>query len=65
MAWTQSDLDKLDKAIGSGRLRVQYSDSVVEYRSLDDMLRVRSMMVGKLGNKGKTRVSPRYSKDVE
>lgn len=65
MAWTQTDLDKLDKAIASGRMRVQFSDRTVEYRSIDEMLRVRSMIVGNLDSSKKTRVSPRYSKDVE
>lgn len=65
MAWTQTDLDKLNKAIASGKTRVQFSDRTVEYRSLDEMLRVRSMIVGEVGKSKTTRVSPRYSKDVE
>lgn len=45
MAWTQSDLDSLDKAIRSGALTVRRADgSQVQYRSLDEMLRIRAEM---------------------
>lgn len=39
-ALTQSDVDKLERAIVTGALRVSYSSGSVEYRSLDEMMRV-------------------------
>ncbi|WP_428673691.1 phage head-tail joining protein [Reyranella sp.] len=38
-ALTQSDVDKLERAIATGALRVSYSSGSVEYRSLDEMMR--------------------------
>lgn len=38
MAFTQSDIDALEEAIGTGARRVRYSDgSEVEYRTLAEM----------------------------
>lgn len=38
MAWTQSDLDKLDAAIVNGRKRVTFADGrSIEYHSLDEI----------------------------
>lgn len=48
MAFTQAQLDALDEAIASGELRVQYSDKAVQYRSLDEMLKLRTLMAGEL-----------------
>jgi hypothetical protein len=47
--WTTADLVALDKAIALGALRVQYTDFTAEYRSLDEMLRLRDLMRGELG----------------
>lgn len=41
-ALTQSDVDKLKRAIASGVKRVQYSSGMVEYNSVDDMLKALS-----------------------
>lgn len=42
---TQSDLDRLNRAINSGALRVRDHDgSEVQYRTLDEMLRARDAM---------------------
>lgn len=49
MAWTQADLDALDKAIKSGARRVRRGDRDVEYRDLGEMLRVREMIRADLG----------------
>ena len=65
MAWTQSDLDKLDAAIASGYRRVQFKDRTVEYRDTDQMLKARKLIVADLSGKKKvTTVSPIYDKDV-
>lgn len=41
---TQADLDALNASINEGIRRVQYADRSVEYRSLDEMLRIRTQM---------------------
>ena len=49
MAWSQSDLTALEAAIKDGVQSVKYSDKTVEYRSLDDMLKLRNLMRSELG----------------
>lgn len=44
MAWSQTDLDKLEAAIAAGVRRVKYSDKEVEYQSVDDMLKARDLI---------------------
>ena len=44
MAWTQTDLDKLDSAIAKGVRSVQYTSGTVTYHSLAEMLRLREVM---------------------
>ena len=41
----QTMLDTLDRAIFSGTRRVQFSDRLVEYGSVDDMRKARADMV--------------------
>ncbi len=48
MAWTQTDLDALNKAIANGVMSVRYADRSVQYRSLDEMLKVRALMTDEL-----------------
>lgn len=49
MAWTQNDLDNLDRAIATGATRVELpSVGVVTYRSLSEMREVRAMIQSKL-----------------
>lgn len=48
-AWTQEDLDELEKAIAMGALRVRYQDNDVTYRSLAEMERIRGRMRESLG----------------
>jgi len=47
--WTQKDLDALNLAIASGARKVKYTDKEIEYRSLDDMLRIRKIILEALG----------------
>jgi len=49
MAFTQDQLDALDAAIASGTKRVKYADKEVEYQSLEQMLRIRGLMIDELG----------------
>lgn len=50
-SFTQTDLDALDEAIKSGALTVKYRDKEVTYRSLNDLMRLRDFIAGKLGQK--------------
>jgi hypothetical protein len=48
MAWTIEQLNALDAAIAEGALTVKYADKSVTYRSLDEMLRIRALIVAAL-----------------
>jgi hypothetical protein len=55
----------LSDAIASGALKVHYGDKTVEYRSLDDMLRIQKIMCDQLfpsQNKNNGRVYSAFSK---
>ncbi len=41
MAWTQSDLDAVERAIASGERTVSYSDKTVTYRDMDELFKAR------------------------
>jgi hypothetical protein len=47
--FTVARLEALEAAIADGVTTVKYSDKEVTYRSLDEMLKVRKLMMGKLG----------------
>jgi len=47
--FTQEQFDALSKAIAQGTLVVEYGDKKVTYRSLTEMLRIRSLIAGELG----------------
>ena len=49
MAWTQSDLDELEKSIKAGTLRVRFADREVIYRTLEEMLKIRDLIKRELG----------------
>lgn len=49
MPWTFADLDALDEALMSGAQSVAYESKSVTYRSVDDMLRLRTLMRIELG----------------
>ena len=46
MAFVQADLDKLDQAIvdGRGAQSISFAEQSVTFRSVDDMLKLRSLM---------------------
>ncbi len=48
MAFTQADIDTLDRAIASGTLKVKYDWGEVEYRSLEDLQQARRMISAEL-----------------
>lgn len=54
MAWTQSDLDRIDAAISNGTSSVTFSDGrSVKYNSVSDLMRARQLIQRTLsGSKG-------------
>lgn len=55
MAATQADLDALEDAINSGALMVRFADRQVQYRSLDDMMRILARMRAEVTGTAPTR----------
>ena len=51
--FTLAQLASLEEAIAKGILIVKYSDKTVEYRSLNEMLKIRSLMRKCLGLESK------------
>jgi len=66
MAWTATDLDEIEKAIKTGTLRVKYSDREVQYRSLDEMLKIRDLIAKEVAEAGSKplRKLAQYSKGL-
>lgn len=66
MAYSQEDLDNIKAAIASGERRVRLADKEVEYRSVAEMLAVKSLIENELtGNKlGRRRAYADFSKGV-
>lgn len=67
MAWTETELAALNKAIANGVLSVRYADRTVQYRTLEEMLKLRTMMMDELGLPGATRAAVKhlsYSKGI-
>lgn len=53
-SWTTKDLEALEAAIAKGVQRVKYTDKEIEYRSLDDMFKLRDRIKKELGLKSNT-----------
>ena len=73
VAITQENLDALEQAIVEGVKTVKYSDKEVEYRSLDELFKIRDFMRKKLcldksnakkGLFGGRRINGRHSKGL-
>lgn len=47
--FTQESLTRLEQAISEGVMTVRYTDKTVEYRSLSEMIQIRTMMRKELG----------------
>jgi hypothetical protein len=66
MAFTQADIDAVDRAIATGELKVRLSAPggsyrEVEYRSMDDLIKARTLMLGNATTSdGVSRRVPRY-----
>jgi hypothetical protein len=48
MAFTQSDVDALDRAIAAGELEVENNGRRVKYRSIAELLKARELMIGEV-----------------
>lgn len=49
MAWTQTDLDRINRAIATGELTVRMADGkLVTYRSIMELERARALIKGEL-----------------
>jgi len=59
MAYTQSDLDRLQKAMSNGILRTKFGEREVTYRSLDEMRALERQIKKELG---RTRATQHYPK---
>lgn len=65
MAFTQLDIDALDRAIASGELTVRHGDRLVTYRSVDELLRARSAIAAEIVSTSvTTRAYPRWQQAV-
>lgn len=49
MAYTMEQYSALQAAIAEGALTVRYADKSVQYRSLDEMIRILKLMATELG----------------
>lgn len=55
-------LDALEKSIYEGVLKVEYGDKKVEYRSLNEMVRIKDMLKAELGQGKPRRTYASFSK---
>ena len=63
MAFIQSDLDTLERAIARGVLRVRYGDHEVIYHSMKEMLEARDVIKRALQqSKGPTKTFAQFTK---
>lgn len=44
MAFTQQDLDSVNRAIATGELEVKYDGKEVKFRSMDDLIKARDLI---------------------
>lgn len=63
MAFTQDDLDRLDRAVASGELQVRIQDRMVTYRSLDELLRARRAVRQALSGRRSSHALADFSSD--
>lgn len=61
MAFTQTDLDAVDRAIASGELTVRTGDRMVTYRSMAELKEARATIVSALAvQAGTSAIYPRH-----
>jgi len=52
MAYTEADLNAIRLAIAEGALIVQYGDKRIQYRSLEDLLKIEQIVAGQVVTEG-------------
>ena len=57
MAFTQTQLDALDEAIGTGELEVEYEGRRIRYRSISELMQARSHVAAMLAQAANTYTS--------
>lgn len=55
MSFTANDLAAIEAAIASGELKVAFKDREVVYRSMNDLIKARDLIMGTLAVPKKTR----------
>ena len=60
MAYSQADLDSLDKAIASGALSLELAGRRITYRSVDQLLAARAHVAGELAKANAPRRGSAY-----
>lgn len=68
MAWTAADLEAIEKSIKNGTSRVRYADREITYRSLEELLQLRTIIQAELGvvtNGGIRHHYPAFSKGIQ
>lgn len=61
MAFTSTDLDRIERAIATGELTVTVDGETVTYRSVSDLTKARDMIRGALESSGQIAARPRVS----
>ncbi len=59
MAFTQTDLDNIDAAVATGELSVELDGRKVVYRSMDDLIKARTLIQSGLAAAAAGSASPR------
>jgi len=66
MAWTQADLDAIERAIANGTTEVQFGDRTIKYRSLTQLQRIRSQIMQEINAARPVRRKwPSFGKGIE
>ena len=61
MAYTQTDLDTVDRAIATGEMLIRLGDMEIRYRSIDELKAAREVIKSALASQQTTaRAYPRY-----
>ncbi|SAI58949.1 Uncharacterised protein [Bordetella ansorpii] len=57
-SYTQQDLERINKAIASSQLEVQYRDKRVKYRDMDELIKARTVIQNDLDSAAGKRRQP-------
>lgn len=61
MAFTQADLDKVNKAIATGELSIGLGDMRITYRSTEELIQARDTIIKDLRAQDNASRSPRFA----